>query len=166
MVTRIMHQSEFIESVFIQQIDSLLGSHPYHAFLLMCSAIEMLGALFDTHDLIASGQSEIRFRTAFTKLFDKKYANAYVNKSGKPFDLWKELRCPLLHTFAPSPRIGLASKDEGKHMAVVGDMLTLKVEDFFNDFAAACRNAIQVTEKRKFPIFDNNDKFRLRVPVQ
>ena len=120
-----------------------MASHPYIGFSLVCQSIEVLGACFDEYDWEDRNLSELRFRLAIKKLFPQKIYGKYNSKKAK-IDLYKNLRCPMVHQMRPGLRVGLSERKHQKtdqalrHMVVSKDQLIIIYEDFLDDFKSAC----------------------------
>lgn len=149
-----MQTVDFIKQVFLIQLTEMTldkksrASHPYIGFLLVCQAIEVLGACFDDYDWEESRLSELRFRLAVKKLFSHKYQE--FNHKRSKHDLYKGLRCPMVHQMRPGINILLSERknNRGNHLKKIDGKLLLVYEDFFGDFKNACRKLIKKIDKK------------------
>lgn len=152
-----MLTKDFIQTVFIAEIERMtVGSdgkatHPYIGFSLVCQSIEVLGACFDEYDWKDRNLSELRFRLAISKTFPEKYQQFNSKKS--KIDLYKNLRCPMVHQMRPGEYIGLSErKHEEKvrasdlHLTKQGGHLILVYEDFLKDFQEACGKMVSLID--------------------
>ncbi len=152
-----MLTKEFINTVFITEIEQMTidangnATHPYIGFSLICQSIEVLGACFDEYDWEDKSLSELRFRLAVTKLFSEKYQQ-YNSKKSK-LDLYKNLRCPMVHQMRPGKFVGLSERKHEKiakasniHLTMQNNNLIFIYEDFFEDFKNACNKLIKIIE--------------------
>lgn len=152
-----MLTKKFIEDVFKNEIaemtmnDNGFAKHPYIGFSLVCQSIEVLGACFDEYDWEDRNLSELRFRLAISKLFTEKYQQ-FNNKKSK-IDLYKNLRCPMVHQMRPGKFIGLSERKHelsygvsNKHLTKQGTKIILIYEDFLKDFQGACNKIIELID--------------------
>lgn len=143
-----MLTKEFINTVFVNEIEKMTvdasgnATHPYVGFSLICQSIEVLGACFDEYDWEDRDLSGLRFRLAISKLFPKNY-QLFNTKKGK-IDLYKNLRCPMVHQMRPGKYIKLSERKHelsasvsNRHLTMQGDQLILIYEDFLSDFKEA-----------------------------
>jgi hypothetical protein len=136
---------EFIQGVLIQEIGEIQKQHHYLSFGLITQGIEFLGFCLFNDELHKDKQSEKRFRRAISELFPPEYKPYNCGKA--EFDLYKNLRCGLLHVVVPESNIELIqeaekSKFKGSHLDVVmvrgRKRLLLVSQDFYSDFKEAC----------------------------
>ncbi|CAA6814475.1 MAG: Unknown protein [uncultured Aureispira sp.] len=149
----------FIEDVLISEIKIIQQTHGHHylSFSLISQGIEFLGACLDDKELNAPSQSSKRFERAIKDLFPNKYRA--FNNQGTPFNLYKNLRCGLLHICIPKNKIELTQRAEGKneykHLTKSKvreegeERLILVSEDLFYDFEKACRKVIAKYENNE-----------------
>ena len=147
-----MRISDFIQKVLIEELRKIQQDegHHYILFSLMCQGIEFLGACLDSEPFSAKGRSAARFRRAVYDLFPASYRPFNLG-TGRPFDLYENLRCGLLHAILPESPIELLQESEkGKfdvhHLEVKEirgiDRLILVSEDLFDDYEKACKEII------------------------
>jgi hypothetical protein len=154
-----MNIPDFIQKVLIDEFKEIEQEegHLYVSFSLICHGIEFLGACLDSDAFSSKGLEAPRFRKAIYDLFPVSYHE--VNQgSGKPFDLYENLRCGLLEAILPGSRLELIRRsDEAKrhthHLEVmeIGGMnrLVLVWEDLFDDYERACQEIIaRITDGR------------------
>jgi hypothetical protein len=143
---------DFIQKVLIDEFKEIQQGegHPYISFHLVCQGIEFLGACLDSEPFSAKGLSAPRFRKAIYDLFPTSY-HKFNRGSGKPFDLYENLRCSLIHVILPGLRIELVRRNEKakfgvNHLDVKEirgiDRLVLVSEDLFEDYERACQEII------------------------
>ena len=147
-----MRISDFIQKVLIEefrQIERDEGHH-YISFSLICQGIEFLGACLDEEPFSAKGRSAPRFRRVIYDLFPASYRQ-FNQGTGRPFDLYENLRCGLLHVILPESPIELIQQSEREkfdahHLEVKEirgiDRLVLVSEDLFDDYEKACKEII------------------------
>jgi hypothetical protein len=144
-----MRISDFIQKVLIEELREIQQNegHHYISFSLICRGIEFLGACLDSEPFSAKGRSAARFRRAVYDLFPASY-RPFNQGTGRPFDLYENLRCGLQHVILPESPIELIQKSEkGKfdvdHLEVKEirgmDRLVLVSEDLFDDYEKACK---------------------------
>lgn len=154
-----MLTKDFINTVFVTEIEQMTigldgkATHPYVGFSLICQSIEVIGACFDEYDWEDRNLSELRFRLAIKKLFPEKYQK-YNNKKNK-YDLYKNLRCPMVHQMRPGEYIGLSERKHevsagatNVHLNIHADKLLLIYEDFLRDFKNASEKLISMIEEQ------------------
>ncbi len=160
-----MLTKDFIKGTLIGSIENMtigaddLATNPYVGFSLVCQSIEIIGACFDEYDWEDRNLSELRFRLAIKKLFPEKY-QVYNHRNNK-IDLYKNLRCPMVHQMRPGKFIGLSERraeiisgTKNAHLTIQTEKdgfkkLVLIYEDFFNDFKGACQKVIELIEVEK-----------------
>ncbi len=147
-----MRVSDFIQKVLIEEFREIQQDecHHYISFSLICQGIEFLGACLDSEPFSAKGQSAARFRRAIYDLFPASYRQ-FNQGTGRPFDLYENLRCAVLHAILPGSPLELIQQSEkGKfdaiHLQVKEirgmDKLVLVSEDLFDDYEKACKEII------------------------
>jgi len=143
---------DFIQKVLIDEFKEIQQDegHPYISFSLICQGIEFLGACLDSEPFSAKGLSAPRFRRAMYDLFPTSYRK-FNQGTGKPFDLYENLRCGLIHVILPGSRLELIRRTEkakfsANHLEVKEiqgiDRLVLVSEDLFEDYERACQEII------------------------
>ncbi len=143
---------DFIQKVLIDEFKEIQQDegHPYISFSLICQGIEFLGACLDSEPFSAKGLSAPRFRRAIYDLFPTSYRK-FNQGTGKPFDLYENLRCGLIHVILPGSRLELIRRTEkakfsANHLEVKEiqgiDRLVLVSEDLFEDYERACEEII------------------------
>ena len=147
-----MNILDFIQKVLIDEFKEIQKDegHPYIAFSLICQGIEFLGACLDSETFSNKGLSAARFRRAICDLFPISYRE-FNRGSGKPFDLYENLRCGLFHAIFSGSRLELIRRSEkvkfnANHLEVkeiLGmNRLILVLEDLFDDYERACQEII------------------------
>ena len=127
---------EFIKSVLIDEIGSMIEGHPYISFIVMGIGIEYLGKCIDKSlsDWNVSGRSARDFKKAIKTIPSLKKYEPYLSSH----DLYGSFRCGLAHAVSTKMSITLSSKNEQGHLIETNGRLNLKVEDFYTDFKTAC----------------------------
>lgn len=147
-----MEISDFIRKVLIDEFKEIQQDegHPYISFSLICQGIEFLGACLDSEPFSAKGLSAPRFRKAIYDLFPTSYRK-FNQGTGKPFDLYENLRCSLVHVILPGSQLELIRRAEkvkfsANHLEVKeirgANRLVLVSEDLFEDYEKACQEII------------------------
>jgi len=147
-----MRISDFIQKVLIEEFREIQQDqrHHYILFSLICQGIEFLGACLDSEPFTAKGRSAARFRRAVYDLFPASY-RPFNQGTGRPFDLYENLRCGLEHVILPESPIALLQESEKKkfdvHHLEVKEIqgigrLVLVSEDLFRDYEKACKEII------------------------
>ncbi|MEL7666159.1 MAG: hypothetical protein AAGU06_01895 [Candidatus Shapirobacteria bacterium] len=153
-----MYTKDFIKDVFIKEIEQMTidtsGNrvHSYIGFSLVCQCIEVLGACFDKYDWESEKLSKRRFRRAIKELFPEKYKQ--FNNENNKYDLYKNLRCPMIHQMRPGKYIALSeriheqeARKSNLHLTILNSgQLILIYEDFLYDFIKACKKLINLIE--------------------
>jgi len=143
---------DFIQNVLIDEFKRIQQAegHHYLSFSLICQGIEFLGACLDSEPFSAKGLSAARFRRAIYDLFQTSYRE-FNQGSGRPFDLYENLRCGLHHVILPESPIELIQRSEkaifhANHLEVKEirgiHRLVLVSEDLFEDYEKACQEII------------------------
>jgi len=147
-----MKISDFIQMVLIDEFKQIGQDEGHHtiSFSLICHGIEFLGACLDSEPFSAKGLGAPRFRRAIHDLFPTSY-HKFNRGSGKPFDLYENLRCGLIHVILLGSRLELIRRTEkakfsASHLEVKEirgmDRLVLVLEDLFDDYEKACNEII------------------------
>ena len=147
-----MRISDFIQKVLIEEFREVQQDegHRYISISLICQGIEFLGACLDSEPFSAKGRSAARFRRAVYDLFPVSY-RPFNQGTGRPFDLYENLRSGLLHVILPESPIELIQQSEKEkfdvhHLEVKEirgiDRLVLVSEDLFDDYEKACKEII------------------------
>ncbi len=143
---------DFIQKVLIDEFKEIQQDedHAYLSWSLLSQGIEFLGACLDSEPFSAKGLSAPRFRRAIYDLFPTPY-HPFNQGSGKPFDLYENLRCGLWHVILPGSRLELIRRSEkekfnANHLEIKDiramDRLVLVSEDLFDDYEKACQEII------------------------
>ena len=142
-IMTILKPKDFIQSVLIDEIGSLIDPHPYISFILMGIGIEFLGKCTDTTltEWNVSGRSKRDFENAITTIPSLQKYHPYLSTH----DMYSSFRCGLAHAVSPKHKITLSSKQEMGHLLEHNGRLNLKVEDFYADFKIACQYIINQT---------------------
>jgi len=143
---------DFIQNILIDEFKRIQQAEGYHylSFSLICQGIEFLGACLDSEPFSAKGLSAARFRRAIYDLFPTSYRK-FNQGSGRPFDLYENLRCGLLHVILPESSLELIRRSEkeelnANHLEVKEirgiHRLVLVSEDLFEDYEKACQEIV------------------------
>lgn len=156
-----MMPKEFINQVFVNELEKLKDSNPYISFAIMAIGIEFLGKCLDTNtqDWNKPSMSKIHFELAINNLSSlEKYREYLISHK-----LWDSLRNGFAHSFVPKYTLSLSSKDEAPHFYIKNNGLTvnLRCEDFYVDFRDAC---LEVIDKKFNDPNDKMNKDVLSVP--
>ena len=143
----ILTAKQFIQKVFINDIDRLIQAELYHfAFIIMAQGLETLGSFLDSKPLKARDQSKLRFSHAINRLMPRQYAQ--INNNHRLYD---QLRASLAHTFTSGKYVYLthiAEPEFGKkHLSEDKEKLILVAEVFYSDFKKACLRLFEGMEK-------------------
>jgi hypothetical protein len=149
---------DFIQSVLIDELGTMINSHPYISFIIMGIGIEFLGKAIDTslNDWNVRGRSQHDFENAIKTIPALKRYEPYL----ATYTLYDSLRCGLAHSIAPKNKVTLSSKEEQAHLVKSAGQINLKVEDFYQDFELACKHVIN----QPYPASDKMEKDFLYVP--
>ncbi len=143
---------DFIQRVLIDEFMEIQHgeAHPYLSFALLSQGIEFLGACLDSEPFSAKGLSAPRFRRAIYDLFPPSY-HRFNQGTGKPFDLYENLRPGLFLPILPELRLELLRRTESEkrsvhHLDVVEirgmRRLVLVWEDLLEDYGRACKEVM------------------------
>ena len=143
---------DFIQKVLIDEFKEIQQKeeHHYISFSLICQGIEFLGACLDSEGFSAKGLSAPRFRRAIYDLFPTSY-HPFNQGSGKPFDLYENLRCGLWHVILQGSPLDLIRRSEKEklnahHLEIKKiqgtNRLVIVLEDLFIDYENACKEII------------------------
>lgn len=160
-----MNVEDFIKNVLIKEIGDIKSNHPFLAFSLICSGIELLGKFLeydnvtDLHQYKSGGYF---FKKAIDETFNKSNNNYAVVKD----DLWTNLRNGMAHTLLPGSTIGLTETIHNKNEIInpenhpyrQGSQYILVIEYFYNDFVEACNEVIDQKPRLMKQIIINTPK--------
>jgi hypothetical protein len=150
--THLMKILDFIQKVLIDEFKEIQqdDGHLYISFNLICEGIEFLGACLDSNAFSSKGLRASRFRRAIYDLFPASY-HQFNQGSGKPFDLYENLRCSLWQVILPGLRLELIRRSEkakfnANHLEIKEiqgmNRFVLVLEDLFDDYEKACKEII------------------------
>jgi hypothetical protein len=146
-----MKPKEFIEVVFINDLEEIASKSPYISFAIMATGIEFLGKCLDleAEHWNERGKSKINFEYAIKNLEAFEKYRSYMSV----YKLWDSLRNGFSHSFVPKKPLTLSSRNELGHLVLHSApyRLNLRCEDFYVDFKNAC---LEVIEKE----FEKGDK--------
>lgn len=148
-----MRVPDFIQTVLIDEFKEIQqdSGHHYLSYTLICQGIEFLGACLDSESFSSKGLSAARFRRAICDLFPPSY-HKFNQGSGRPFDLYENLRCGLIHAILPGSQQELIRRSQeteldAHHLEVKEirglNRLVLVSEDLFDDYEKACGEIIK-----------------------
>jgi hypothetical protein len=129
---------QFLETRFMRDMDAALQAGlRYYACPLICQAVEIMGAFYDTHTFDAFSQSKARFKRGLSQLFiDPRYTT-------HADDLFSDFRGSMIHQLRPGAKVVLTSSDydgaqRKDHLSTTGDgQIYIVVEQLNDDFKAA-----------------------------
>jgi len=149
---------DFIKSVLIDELGTLVEKHPYISFIMMGIGIEFLGKCIDgsLNDWNLSGRSGPDFKNAIKTIPGLQKYEPYLTTH----DLYDSFRCGLAHSVAPKYKITLSSKNEMGHLIEESGRLNLRAEDFYSDFKLACEHVMD----NIYPSGDKMNRDFLQVP--
>lgn len=125
---------DFIEVFIINGIQEIVKAYPYQSFPLMASAIEVLGKCITGNSWDAKVGSEKDFCEAINTLnaFQpyRVFNHVKLDKNGNSImegnnqvitnDLYRILRCGMIHSFIPKTGIKLTDKTEDLKTGIIG----------------------------------------------
>ncbi len=141
---------DFIKNTLIDEIRTIqLNGHHFLSFGLISQGIEFLGCCLDKRHYFQERLSKERFRKAITNLFPPEYQQ--FNSDSAKYDLFRDLRCGLLHVCLPKSNLELIQeaeiKDFGNHLEEKnirgGNKLIIVSQEFLADFEKACLQLIE-----------------------
>jgi len=142
----------FIQKVLIEAFKEIQHDkgHRDISFSLICQGIKFLGACLDSEPFSAKGLNAARFRRAIYDLFPISYL-PFNQGSGKPFDMYENLRCSLFQIILSESRLELLQRcgevELDAHHLQIKEIrglpkLVLVLEDLFDDYERACKEII------------------------
>jgi hypothetical protein len=149
----------FIQKVLIEAFKEIQHDEEHRdiSLSLVCQGIEFLGACLDSEPFSAKGLNAPRFRRAIYDLFPISY-RPFNQGSGKPFDMYENLRCSLFQIILPEFRLELLQRcgeaELDAHHLQIKEIrglpkLVLVLEDLFDDYERACKEIIaRITDGR------------------
>jgi len=162
----ILKTNDFIKSLLIDELGTLIDEHPYVSFIVMGIGIEFLGKCIDSNlnnwnkKLLKGknivGGSKYYFENAIRFFPSLKKYEPYLTSH----KLYDSFRCGIAHTVLPKYRITLSSKGEMDHLVISNGRLNLKVENFFEDFKTAC----EFVMNKDFPTNNKMNRDFMEVP--
>jgi hypothetical protein len=149
---------EFIQNVLINELRDIQQKegHHYLSFGLIAQGIEFLGACIDDNDdFFIESKSRERFDKAIRILFPTEY-HRFLSGKHKPYDLYENLRCGLLHVFLPKSDIELIQESQMNHYGYHFEIkeirkkkrLILVSQKLFEDFESACKKVIRMIDNK------------------
>jgi hypothetical protein len=156
-----LYPRDFIETTFLDEYREIIYTHKYYyiGFALVCIGVEFVGKCLD--------EAEQDWHKG---MFSAKHFEAAIEKTMpryKPHStlLYQQLRSGFAHGLVPGPKVGLTHRAESikfgtKHLSKHHDAVTVVIEDFYEDFEAACRVVLQ----RPFPENDKMNRVLLELP--
>ena len=144
-----MSIENFIRTVFLHDLKVMIYDANLHylGFGTISSGIEFLGACIDDHPFSKPGESKKRFKLGidhFMSKIDSKYSQ--FNQESSPYYLYKYLRCGMAHIIRPNGQVHFASRNRTNrnniHLSIIGEILVLVCEDFYDHFAQSCKMLI------------------------
>jgi hypothetical protein len=136
-----MTPRDFINQIFLAEYAQIVPQHAYISFALIGIGTEFLGACLDSSPFSQTGLSRSRVRNAIQTLFPNKY-HSFTD------ELTNDLRNGFAHQFRPGRKLEVSQRSEGRekrwqHLGRTSDgRLCLFIEEFYDDFAHACRVVI------------------------
>jgi hypothetical protein len=145
---------QFIDTRFIRDMDiALRAKLRYYVCPLICQAIEIMGAFYDTQSFDTFSKSKARFTKGLSRLFvDSRYA-AYAD------DLFGDFRGSMIHQLRPGANVVLTSSDydgarRSDHLTMTtANQYYIVVEQLFDDFKKAFES-LQIEVKANNPDID------------
>jgi len=150
----------FIQKVLIHEIEEVVKISPWIGFVAMSSAIEFLGKCIDSENPLnwdKSDRSRQDFEMAISELNGLSRYRSLIRPSGLTkeqkesevhFDIYKELRCGMLHAFAPKGKITLShGPDEQRTTIHPNGTVNFNATELFEEFKKACEDVIS----REYP---------------
>ena len=168
MSNKILYPKDFIRKVLIVEMQDIATSHPYLAFLLICSGIEFLGKCIDTDNQNWDWDRHYQrknppFNKAINKLFPERYKELFHK-----YKVRDQLRNGLVHILVPKSKIGLTQVKHDlngeimmkEHPYELEGKLILVIEYFYIDFVDACKKVLG----KEFGKDDKMNKPFLKIP--
>ena len=154
---------DFINETIIRNLKVMVDTPElkYLSFIVMSSAIEFLGACLDNKDFNVEDRVRIRFEGSIKSLRSFSSYKGYLYNGGKGYDLYKELRCGMIHNALPMSKIELIQRAEIKsgiaHLREYNfnrktnpTRLVLVCEDLYDDIKAAATETIGELKKMTY----------------
>jgi hypothetical protein len=140
--TRVMNPKEFIKTVFVDELKSLIDTKPYISFMIISIGIEYLGKCINKEisNWQQEGKSKKNFEKAILEIPSLKKYSIYLEK----YKFYDSFRCGLVHAASPKFQITFSREGQTNHLEENNKQLNLKIEDFFKDFEDACNYVIEL----------------------
>ncbi len=163
--TKQLKISEFIDQVLIDDLCGLVDSKisPYLCFSLLSIGIEFIGACWESlnHKSTTTENEPNYYR------FERRYEYAmalFPNRQGKQYigkgtDLYRCLRCGMVHIFLSDPIFRLTTESQSpsaEHLRKKDGITYLVLEPFTRDFVSACNKLINELGKPENEQLDKN----------
>ncbi len=131
---------QFINQVFISELETLSTKNHYISFALIAIGIEFLGKCLDKEakDWNTPNRSRKNFSNAIDSLV------AFEKYRTIRDELFEDLRCGFAHSFVPGSRLTISSKNEKENLVKTGEITNLRCEDFYQVFKKACQEVIEM----------------------
>lgn len=148
--TKTLTVTEFIDQFLINNFPPLFQSHPYHAFILVTTGIELIGkCLDDKAEFDDKDKSKDHFNRA-TQKYLKKYDS---------LKLYDPMRCGFSHIYAMRSHSSVilcngkaVLPDVNLHPYKLDKTKTvIYLEDFYNDFKKACKDLLDDIKNHNIP---------------
>lgn len=141
-----MYPKQFIQTVLITELESVVKTSPWLGFICISSGIEFLGKCIDTDypsDWNQPGRSRPNFKDAIEKLNALTKYRPLLTRPN--FDLYSEFRCGLVHACAPKDNISLSHGTEEKP-TILGQTgeINFNADELYEDFKSACEEVINM----------------------
>jgi len=154
---------DFINETIIRDLGVMVYTPElkYLSFIVMSSAIEFLGACLDNKDFNVEGRVKTRFEYPIKFLRSFSSYKSYLYNGGQGYDIYKELRCGLIHNALPMSKIELIQRAEIKSGIVHlreynfnrktnSTRLVLVCENLYDDIKAAATETIEELKKMTY----------------
>lgn len=144
-----MNVQDFIKQLYIKEIGEIKNEHPYMAYMVMGAGIEFLGKVLaqpSRNDWFEDGHSRADFENAVSSLPGLSRYNVIKN------DLYKQLRCGLLHSSLPNANIKLGDNNAVENITTAPYILNIDV--FYDAFKTACDDVVSKVDAKTLSITD------------
>lgn len=142
-----IYPENFIRNVLIDELEKVVGVSPWLSFICISSGIEFLGKCIDAanpSDWNVGSRSPLDFKAAINML--NALTKYRLLLSRQDVNLYKALRCGLIHAYAPTGGISLShgTKESPNIIGSTGP-INLNADELYADFKAACEEVINMS---------------------
>ncbi len=137
---------QFMRTVLIDEMQAVVKVSPWLGAICMSSAIEFFGKCINENSPTVwdkSGTVREDFERSIRNLASLKDYRAYLKaESNGTFDLYDEMRCGLVHCFAPKGKLRFSHAQGGGTILRADGILNINVDEMVVHITRACEEII------------------------